>query len=99
MTWKVLLHPLVLKEDLPAMDKSGRQVVLKAIRKKLTSEPEAYGEPLRRELFGYWKLRVGEHRVIYRVRKEVVTVLVVKIGMRRDSEVYAGMIARLKNAP
>lgn len=96
MTWKVLLHPLVLKEDLPGMDHSGRQAVLCAIRKKLAADPQAYGEPLRRELFGYWKLRVGEYRVIYRVQKEVVTVLVVKIGMRKDSQVYSEMFARLK---
>ena len=96
MTWKVVFHPLVVKDDLPALDKAARQEVLRAVRTKLTRDPEAYGEPLRRELFGYWKLRAGDHRIIYRMAKSVVTVMVVKIGMRRDRQVYAGMIARLK---
>lgn len=96
MTWRVQFHRLVLDEDLPALEKEARRRVLKAIRQKLTADPEAYGEPLRKELFGYWKLRVGEYRVIYRVSKGQVTVFVLKVGMRRDSEVYAQMIARLK---
>ena len=59
-------------------------------------DPEAYGERLRDELHGYWKLRVGEYRVIYEVRKNIVTVLVLKIGYRRDDEVYQQMAKRLR---
>lgn len=96
MTWQVQFQQLVLDEDLPALDKEARRRVLRDIRKKLTADPEAYGEPLRKELFGYWKLRVGDYRVIYRISKSKVTVFVLKVGMRRDSEVYSQMIARLK---
>lgn len=96
MTWKVLLHPLVLKEDLPSLDPAARREVLRAIRKKLTADPQAYGEPLRRELFGYWKLRAGDYRAICRLNRDAVTVLVLKIGMRKDSQVYSEMLARLR---
>lgn len=96
MTWQVQFQQLVLDEDLPVLDKEARRRVLRDIRKKLTADPEAYGEPLRKELFGYWKLRVGDYRVIYRVSKSKVTVFVLKVGMRRDSAVYSQMIARLK---
>ena len=96
MTWQVEFHRLVLDEDLPSLDTETRRRVIKAVRKKLAVDPEAYGEPLRKELFGYWKLRVGEYRVVYHVSKGTVTVLILKIGIRRDSEVYSQMIARLK---
>jgi mRNA interferase RelE/StbE len=96
VTWKVLLHPLVLDEDIPRVDKPDRARIFKAMREKLATAPDQYGEPLRRELFGYWKLRVGDFRVIYRMRKQVVTVLVLKIGPRKDGEVYADMAKRLK---
>lgn len=96
MTWKVVFHPLVESEDLPALQKPARRQVLKAIRLRLTADPQSYGEPLRRELFGYWKLRVGDYRVIYKVEKQEVMVLELKIGMRKDSQVYAEMIARLR---
>lgn len=96
MTWRVEFHPRVLDEDLPALDREGRRQVLKAIRKKLTAAPDSYGEPLRKELFGYWKIRVWEYRVIYRIHQGTVTVFVLKIGMRRDSEVYRRMLTRLQ---
>ncbi|MBI4677222.1 MAG: type II toxin-antitoxin system RelE/ParE family toxin [Elusimicrobia bacterium] len=96
MTWKVLLHPLVLDEDIPRLDKPERARIFKAMRERLATAPHQYGEPLRGELFGYWKLRVGDFRVIYKMRKQIVTVLVLKIGPRRDSEVYADMVKRLK---
>jgi hypothetical protein len=53
VTWQVRFQPFVLDEDLPAIDREAR--------KKLTTDPEAYGEPLRKELFGYWNLRAGEY--------------------------------------
>ncbi len=96
MNWTVEFHPLVRDEDLPALDHAPRAKILKAIREKLTANPEAYGERLRAELHGYWKLRVGEYRVIYEVRKNLVTVLVLKIGHRRDDEVYKQMSKRLR---
>lgn len=96
MTWAVEFHPLVRDKDLPAIDGADRARILKAIRGKLTSAPEAYGERLRAELHGYWKLRFGEYRVIYEVRGRLVTVLVLKIGYRRDGEVYGQMAKRLR---
>ncbi|MBI4385987.1 MAG: type II toxin-antitoxin system RelE/ParE family toxin [Elusimicrobia bacterium] len=51
---------------------------------------------MRKELFGYWKLRVGDFRVVYRIERKEVTVLIVKVGLRRDHQVYGGMLTRLK---
>lgn len=98
MSWRVEFLAAVADEDLPALPKAVREQVLGAIRKRLSVDPEAYGEPLRKELFGFWKLRVGDYRVIYRIDKGTVTVLIVKVGMRRDAEVYKDMLARLKKS-
>ena len=95
MTWVVEFHALVRDRDLPALDRTARVRIIKAIRMKLAIDPEAYGERLRAELHGYWKLRVGDCRVIYEVRKNLVTVLVLKIGYRRDDEVYLQASKRL----
>lgn len=95
MTWEVALHPLVWKEDLAKLDPSLQKKILKAIRKKLTVDPEGFGSPLRGEFSGYWKLRVGDYRVIYSIRKEKVLVKVIKIGARRDFEVYEKLVKRI----
>jgi mRNA interferase RelE/StbE len=96
VNWAVEFHPLVRDQDLPSLDPASRARILKAIREKLTTAPEAYGEHLRAELHGYWKLRVGDYRVIYEIRKDIVMVLVLKIGYRRDDEVYRQMSKRLR---
>lgn len=96
MTWRILFHPLVLKEDFPQIDTSEQIKILKAIRRKLSFDPSAFGKPLTGELKGYWRLRVGEYRVIYRIERSRIEVYVIKIGMRRDFEVYGEMLKRLK---
>lgn len=96
MNWAVQIHRAVLEEDLPALPKSARFAVLAAIKEKLTRAPKDFGAPLRRELFGYWKLRVGDYRVLYRIEEQRVAVLVVKVGPRKDDEVYAEMLKRVR---
>lgn len=95
MIWEILIHPLVVKEDLLSLDVGTQKNVLKAIRKKLGSAPDTYGSPLRGEFSGYWKLRVGDYRVIYTIRKERVLVKVIKVGARRNFEVYESLIKRI----
>ena len=96
MAWRIVFHKEVLRADLPALDSSAKKQILKTIEKKLTLDPHGYGEPLRRELFGYWKLKVGAYRVLYKIIKETVIVYILKIGPRKDDDVYQSMLKRLK---
>ena len=55
---------------------------------RLLAHDPAAGEPLRRELEGYWKYRVRRFRIIYQPRHRVVRV--VAIGHRRTIYEEAG---------
>jgi len=94
--WNVVIHKLVLNEDFKKIDSSSRRLILKFIYKKLTKDPEGYGSPLSEGYKGYWKLRVAHYRVIYRIVKDRVMVLVIKVGIRRDGKIYSDLIHRLK---
>ena len=94
--WTVLIHPLVLSEDLKRLDPSVSRRIVQTIRKRLSTDPKAYGHPLREEFSGLWRLRVGDYRVVYRMVHDRVEVLVLKIGIRRDFEVYRQLVERLK---
>ena len=94
--WKIKIHRLVLEEDLKRIDKKDRATLLKTIYKKLTVAPKKYGFPLRSPLKGYWKLKVSDYRIVYRIEKKAIQVLVLKVGMRRDEEVYQEMLRRIK---
>ncbi len=60
-------HPKVVAEDIPNLPKVIRERVQRAIKNKLLSYPETFGEPLRGSLVPLWKLRVGDHRIIFDV--------------------------------
>lgn len=94
--WKVKIHNLVIKEDFKKIEKQDQLHILKTIYKKLSKSPEDYGAPLRHDLKGYWKLKISDYRVIYKIEKRIIRVLVLKVGMRRDEEVYKEMFKRIK---
>jgi len=96
MIWRVQLHKLVLAEDLSVLTSLEQTTILKAINRKLSLDPEAYGKRLTGEFKGYWRLRVEDCRVVYRIIKDQVLVLVVKIGVRKDDQVYRELTGRLK---
>ena len=93
--WTVVIHPLVFEEDFRKIDRPAQQRILKALYKKLQTSPMEYGKPLTGSLKGYWRLRVDDYRVIYRLERERVQVFVIKVGIRRDDEVYDQMSFRL----
>lgn len=91
MAYAAIYHPGVLLDDLPKIPQNVKETIRKAIETRLISDPSLVGEPLRRSLKGYRKLRIGDYRVIYRIKGNEVIIL--KIGHRR--EVYAKALSRL----
>ena len=73
-------------DEFAKLGASSRITILKAILKKLTEAPEDYGFPLARDLAGFYKLRVGQHRVVYHVENELVYVLVLAVGKRAEGD-------------
>lgn len=82
MFYKLLYHPDVAKKDLPSINRDIQTRLRKAIEQRLLIDPIRYGEPLRRSLKGYRKLRVGDYRVIYEVRGSEIRVYA--IGHRKE---------------
>lgn len=82
VNFEVVYHPDVVRKDLPKLSQDIKQRLQDSIAAKLTSAPAEFGEPLRRTLKGYWKLRVGDYRVVYKITAKCVTIL--RIGHRRE---------------
>jgi mRNA interferase RelE/StbE len=96
MLWQIKIHRLVLEEDFKKIDSYHQSRLVKVIKKKLSVDPRAFGKPLSGAFSGYWRLAVEDYRVIYRIIKQEVLVLVIKVGIRRDAKVYEELFARLK---
>ena len=81
--YEVRFHHEVTK-DLRSLPGNVRERILRAVESRLTSVPDRYGERLRQSLHGYWKLRVGDFRVVYEIAGRRVRVY----GIMDRREVY-----------
>lgn len=61
--------------------KNIRKVITKAIRERLAVAPHRF-RPLAGGWRGYYRLRVGDYRVIYKIEEQRVTVVVVRVAPR-----------------
>ena len=82
MGWEVTYHPKVA-QDLEAIPANVRRRIQKAIEDRLMTEPDKYGERLRKDLSGAWKLRVGDYRIVFDLDPDGERVTVLLIAHRR----------------
>ena len=91
MNFKLIYHGDVKKVDLPKIDMKNRSMIKKAIEERLATHPEVFGKPLQRTLKGYWKLRVGEYRVVFKILENDILVL----GIIHRKDVYQRVKKRI----
>ena len=41
------------------------------------TNPDRYGAPLRGSLHGYWKLRIGDYRAVFRIAGDEIIILAI----------------------
>ena len=90
MAFTVKYHPDVREVDLPRINVKMRERIRRAIESRLMTAPQEYGLPLRKSLGGYWKLRVGDFRIVFKVQGEVVYVLGNATGRRSTRRYRVG---------
>ncbi|MBF0429081.1 MAG: type II toxin-antitoxin system RelE/ParE family toxin [Magnetococcales bacterium] len=81
MEWRVIIDPHAEK-DLDSLDWRTRERIVEALFRLATNPLTA---PNVKSLTGGgYRLRVGDYRVLYTLKNEILVVLVVKIGHRRE---------------
>ncbi len=77
MIYEILYVDKVVKNDIPKISGLYKARIKQAIEVKLAQEPDLYGKPLRRSLKGYYKLRVGDYRIIFRIENKKVKIFAI----------------------
>ena len=85
MAYKLYYHADVKKNDLAKIDVKNKTMIKTAIEERLATNPEIYGKPLQRNLKGYWKLRVGNYRVVFKISENAIYIL----GIMDRKHVYS----------
>jgi len=77
MSYEILYVDKVVTDDIPRISGLYKSRIKKSIEIKLVNEPDLYGKPLRRSLKGYFKLRVGDYRIIFRIENNKVKIFAI----------------------
>ena len=88
MIWRVIYHHEVIA-DLEAIGQSEARIILKVIDKRIRNgEPDKLGKALSGQLAGCRRIRTGSARIVYRVNAEMIEILIIAVGPRKDAAVY-----------
>ena len=85
MSYQVEFEPEALA-DLDRMDSTDRKRIFRKINWLALNFEQAVPQGLSANLAGFYKLRVGDYRVIYSVDEQGQLIAIVRVGHR--SEVY-----------
>jgi mRNA interferase RelE/StbE len=85
LAWRVEWEDEAVKE-LKKIDARAQRNIVRFLREKIATEddPRRFGDPLRKDLKGLWKYRIGDYRIICSIEDKSVVVLVVRVGHRRS---------------
>jgi mRNA interferase RelE/StbE len=87
LAWRIEITDTA-KKQLAKLDRQVQSEIVRYLRERIGTEadPRRYGAPLRNNLAGRWKYRVGAYRLICEIQDEKILVLVLMVGHR--SKVY-----------
>jgi mRNA interferase RelE/StbE len=83
MAWKIEIAKSAAKQ-LKKLDRQAAVRILKFLNEKVKKDPRSVGEALHGQLSDFWKYRVGDYRIICEIQDGKLTVLVLKLGHRRE---------------
>jgi mRNA interferase RelE/StbE len=85
-----IFYEKAVKKDVKKISKPDADRIRTAIEQKLSENPQDFSEHLKGELGNYWKLRVGDYRVVYKIEGNRIIVLAI---MHRR-EIYKRILDR-----
>lgn len=84
MAWRIEFKAEA-KKEFAHLYRKVQDRIRRFLRERIAASdnPRDFGEPLRRNVTGLWKYRVGDYRIIAEIVEEMVLVVVLRICHRR----------------
>ena len=85
MAWRVEVSDYAEKQ-LRKLDKPIQKRLLDWLEDRIEGckNPRHFGEPLRGEMAGLWRYRIGDYRVVCEIQDQQLVVLALTVGHRRE---------------
>ena len=73
-------------KELRKLDRTAAARIIQTLEERIATldDPRTLGSALVGEHAGYWRWRIGDYRVIARIKDERITILVVRVAHRRE---------------
>ena len=84
--YELVYSDQVVEYDIPKLSKPIKERIKNTIESKLLIDPIRFGKPLRYNLKGCRRLRIGDYRVIYQIVNTQINILVIQ--HRKDCYIY-----------
>jgi mRNA interferase RelE/StbE len=82
--WNVEFKATAQKQLLK-LDRRWQSEILDYLEDRVAENPRLHGKILTGDKKGLWRYRVGDYRIICDLRDDLVTVLVLRVGHRKDA--------------
>lgn len=85
-----LVYKIVLSDEAKKSLKKLDKAIISKILTKFESElnkyknPRQFGKALKGELGDLWRYRVGDYRIICNIQDEILSIIIVRVGHRKD---------------
>jgi mRNA interferase RelE/StbE len=85
LAWRIEIAESA-ERQLAKLDKQTARRITKYLRERIAplEDPRSLGEGLKGQLREYWKYRVGDYRIIADIQDDVLRILVVRLGNRKE---------------
>jgi mRNA interferase RelE/StbE len=85
LAWRIEFVPAAAKE-LKKLGRAEASRIIATLETRIATleDPRSLGSALTGELGGLWRWRIGDYRVVARIEDERITILVVRVGHRRE---------------
>ncbi len=85
MTWTIEWDDRARRE-LRRLDRQVQRDILSYFSERIAADedPRRFGKPLRHELRGLWRYRIGDYRAVCHIENDHLVVLVLAVGHRRQ---------------
>jgi mRNA interferase RelE/StbE len=74
------------EKQIKKLDRTAQTSILRFLRERVqpAANPRQWGKPLHGDKGGLWRYRIGDYRLICDIQDHRITVLVLRVGHRKD---------------
>jgi mRNA interferase RelE/StbE len=83
LTYNLKWHEKAI-DDLKILERKTQKKIITRLKERLTADPANLGKPLKGIFKGLYRYRYGSHRIIYAIDYKAATVMILRIGDRKE---------------